>query len=138
MAKTKSLEDIKGKDVARMEGHNACRPVRTPSCYGGGGEDQLAVYHTSAGCQVGDNWGGPIGCILYVHWMPSWRQVRKQINVDQIQKTNARKLSERKGSSRTVQSGLRTGELATRTMAQVGELKDTRQQGSQDKVVCNA
>ena len=47
------------------------------------------------------------------------------------QNANARKLSERKGSGGTVQSGMKTGELATKSTAQVGKQKDARQQGSQ-------
>ena len=41
--------------------------------------------------------------------------------------TNARKLSERKGSGGTVQGDMRTGELATKRTAQVGKQKDARQ-----------
>ena len=88
-----------------------------------GGGKHLPIYHTCAGCQVGTglsfNRGG--------------NRARRP-----DQNTNARKLSERKGSSGMVRSDMKKDELTARSAVQVRKLKDARQQGSQGRSECSA
>ena len=78
---------------------------------------KLDVCHTYAGCQVRTG------------------AITERGRPDQ--NTNARKLSKRMGSGGTVQSNMKTGELATRSTAQMGKLKDARHQGAQGRSGCN-
>ena len=94
------------------------RPVRTPSYYRRDENNWLFIIRTP-GAKLETGAKTEHGRLL----------------IDQ--NTNARKLSERKGSGGTVQSNVKTGELATRSMAQVRKLKDARQQRSQDRSRCN-
>ena len=63
----------------------------------------MAIYHT------------------YVRLVPSWKQGRSR-----DQNTNARKLSERKGSGGTVQGDMKTGALATKKHGPCGSGKIER------------
>ena len=60
--------------------------------------------------------------------MPSWKQGRKQSTVDgrPDQSANARKLTEREGSGGTVQSDMKTGELATKKHGPIGKISTVR------------
>ena len=95
------------------------RPVRTPSYYRRDENNWLFIIRTP-GAKLETGAKTEHGRLL----------------IDQ--NTNARKLSERKGSSGMVRSDMKKDELTARSTVQVRKLKDARQQGSQGRSECSA